>query len=191
MVHIAIFASGTGSNAQKIIDHFRNHPTIRVSLIVSNKPDAGVLNIAQTEQINTLVINREQFFKGNAYVDELKKASINWIILAGFLWKVPLTLIQAFPDHIINIHPALLPKYGGKGMYGHYVHEAVLAAGERESGITIHYVDEHFDHGTTIFQASCFLDENDDAISIAKKVQVLEHLHYPQVIEKLIAEKQA
>lgn len=191
MIHIAIFASGTGSNAHKIINHFRNHPTIRVSLIVSNKAVAGVLNIAQTEQINTLVINRERFFKGDAYVDELKTASIDWIILAGFLWRVPLTLIHAFPDRIINIHPALLPKYGGKGMYGHFVHEAVLAAGERESGITIHYVDEHFDHGATIFQASCTLDDTDDAISIAQKVQVLEHQHYPQVIEKLIIEKQA
>lgn len=190
-VHLAIFASGTGSNAQKIIDSFRNHPLIKVSLVVSNKPDAGVLQIAQKEQINTLIINKEQFFRGNAYADELKAAQIDWVILAGFLWKVPIALIQAFPDRIINIHPALLPKYGGKGMYGHFVHEAVLAAGEKESGITIHYVDEHFDHGNTIFQAVCVLDENDTPLTIAKKVQVLEHAHYPEVIERLVTASQA
>lgn len=190
-IHLAIFASGAGSNAQKIIDHFRHHTYIKVSLIVSNKPGAGVLQIASKEQIETLVIEKEQFFRGNAYVDELKAAHIDWVILAGFLWKVPASLIQAYPDKIINIHPALLPKYGGKGMYGHFVHEAVIAAREKESGITIHYVDEHFDHGKTIFQAICSIDETDTPLTVAGKVQVLEHAHYPAVIEKLVTENQA
>lgn len=187
MSNLAIFASGAGSNAQKIIDHFRDHPQIHISLIVTNKPGAGVLQIATTEQIKTIVIDKEKFFRGDGYVPELKAAGIDWVILAGFLWKIPETLINAFPNKIVNIHPALLPKYGGKGMYGHFVHEAVIAAGEQESGITIHFVDEHFDHGKHIFQATCPIDSSDTPETLAKKVQVLEHLHFPQVIEQLLA----
>lgn len=190
-VHLAVFASGAGSNAQKIIDYFRDHPAIKISLIVSNKPQAGVLQIAQKEKIASLIIEREKFFRGDGYVNELKALDIHWIILAGFLWKVPETLIQAFPGKIINIHPALLPKYGGKGMYGHFVHEAVIAAGEKESGITIHYVDEHFDHGQHILQAICPIEPGDTPESLAKKVQLLEHKHYPAIIEKLVIENQA
>ncbi len=186
MSNLAIFASGTGSNAQKIIDRFRDHPHIHVSLIVSNKPQAGVLEIAGREKIETLLIDKEKFFRGNGYADELKAAGINWIILAGFLWKIPEKLIAAFPDRIINIHPALLPKYGGKGMYGHFVHEAVIAAGEKESGITIHFVDEHFDHGAPIFQEKCSIDETDTPATLAAKVQALEHRHFPEVVEKLV-----
>lgn len=186
MSNLAIFASGTGSNAQKIIDRFRNHPHIHISLIVSNKPQAGVLQIAEKEKIDTLIINKEQFFRGDGYVAELKTAGIDWIILAGFLWKIPEQLIAAFPNRIINIHPALLPKYGGKGMYGHFVHEAVIAAGEKESGITIHFVDEHFDHGTHIFQERCGIDATDTPETLAGKIQVLEHRYFPKVIEKLV-----
>ncbi|MGN6493934.1 MAG: phosphoribosylglycinamide formyltransferase [Agriterribacter sp.] len=188
-VFLAVFASGTGSNAQKIIDYFRGHPIIKISLIVSNKPQAGVLQIAQKEKIASLIIEKENFFRGDGYVAELKALNIHWIILAGFLWKVPETLIRAFPGKIINIHPALLPKYGGKGMYGHFVHEAVIAAAEKESGITIHYVDEHFDHGQHILQVICPVEEGDTPESLAKKVQVLEHKHYPEVIERLIREE--
>ena len=129
--------------------------------------------------IPVLMIEKEQFLKGDGYVDELKDAGIDFIVLAGFLWKIPSKLIAAFPNRIINIHPALLPKYGGKGMYGHFVHEAVIAAGEKESGISIHYVDEWYDHGNIIFQASCPVDANDDADSLAQKIHVLEHTHYP------------
>ncbi|HRP58572.1 phosphoribosylglycinamide formyltransferase [Agriterribacter sp.] len=185
-VHIAIFASGTGSNAQKIIDHFRDDPSVAVSLVVSNKPAAGVLNIAERENIPSLSIEKERFFRGDAYVSELKTRNIQWIILAGFLWKVPTSLIHAFPGRIINIHPALLPKYGGKGMYGHFVHEAVIGAKEKESGITIHYVDEQFDHGRHIFQLSCPVNETDTPETLAQKIQVLEHKHYPEVIAGLI-----
>jgi phosphoribosylglycinamide formyltransferase 1 len=183
---IAIFASGAGSNAQKIIDHFRRHPTIKIGLIVCNKEGAGVLSIAKKEHIETLMIDKEHFFRGDAFVPELEAHFIDFVVLAGFLWKIPVKLIQAYPNKIINIHPALLPKYGGKGMYGNFVHEAVVAANETESGITIHYVDELYDHGGVIFQASCLLDKSDTAGSLAKKIHALEHLHYPGVIEEVI-----
>ncbi len=189
MHKIAIFASGAGSNAQRIIDHFRNHSSIQVALIICNKPGAGVLTIAEKENIPCILIEKEKFFRGNAYVDELKVAGISFIVLAGFLWKIPAKLIEAFPQKIINIHPALLPKYGGKGMYGAFVHEAVIAAGDKESGITIHYVDEEYDHGNTILQVSCVVDEQDTAASVAEKVHSLEHTHFPAVIERVIMEK--
>ena len=184
---IAIFASGAGSNAQKIIDYFNiNKTSGEVALIVCNKGGAGVLDIAKNHTIDTLLIEKEVFFTEGTYVDELKKRGIDLIILAGFLWKVPLSLIKAYPNKIINIHPALLPKFGGKGMYGNKVHEAVITSGEKESGITIHYVDELYDHGNIIFQAACHIDETETANSLAKKIQVLEHEHYPVVIEKIL-----
>lgn len=190
-VQIAIFASGTGSNAQQIINYFRNSATVKVSLIACNKPGAGVLTIAEQEQIATLIIEKEPFFRGDGYAEELRKRGIQWIILAGFLWKVPVALIKAFPGRIINIHPALLPKYGGKGMYGHFVHEAVIAAREKESGITIHIVDEQFDHGQPIYQSTCPVDPEDTPESLAKKVQILEHKHYPEVIANLVENMEA
>ena len=189
-INIAIFASGAGSNAQRLINHFRQQPGIKIALIVCNKPGAGVLTIAQKENIPTLIIEKEQFFRGNAYVDELKQHNVDFIVLAGFLWKVPVALIQAFQQRIINIHPALLPNYGGKGMYGSFVHEAVIAAKEKESGISIHYVDELYDHGKLILQARCTIDENDTAASLAQKIHALEHEHYPLVVEKLARELQ-
>lgn len=182
---IAVFASGRGSNAQALIDHFARHPHICISLIVCNKPDAGVLDIAREENIPSLVIERERFVS-TGYVEELQRAQIDFIVLAGFLWKVPPILIRAYPNKIINIHPALLPKYGGKGMYGQRVHEAVVAAKEKASGITIHYVDEIYDHGTVIFQANCEVDDTDTWETVAKKVQALEHLHFAEQIEKLL-----
>ena len=159
--NICIFASGAGSNTQKIIDHFKTNKSVNIALVVSNKPDAGVLKIAMAEHIPGLIIEKEKFFRGNAYSDELKEAHIEFIVLAGFLWKIPTALIEAFPNRIINIHPALLPEYGGKGMYGQKVHEAVIAAGEKESGITVHYVDEVYDHGQIIFQAKCVVENNE------------------------------
>lgn len=185
---IAIFASGAGSNAQKIIDHFRQHTYIKVALIVCNKPGAGVLGIAEREKIPVLLIDKEIFFRGNSYVDELKAAGIQLIVLAGFLWKVPAALIKAFPNRIVNIHPALLPRYGGKGMYGMFVHSAVIAAKEKESGITVHLVDEIYDNGAIIFQASCTIDESDTPESLAQKIHALEHAHYPSVIEDIITQ---
>jgi len=185
-VNVAIFASGAGSNAQKIIDHFRNHTEVNVALIVCNKPGAGVLEIAAKESIPSLLIDKKTFEQGGSYINELKEANISFIVLAGFLWKIPLPLIKAYPNQIINIHPALLPKYGGKGMYGQHVHEAVILAQEKESGITIHYVDELYDHGNTILQATCPVEETDTAASLAGKIHQLEHLHYPVVIEDLL-----
>ncbi len=184
---MAVFASGTGSNAQKIIDHFSDKTkNAKVALIVCNKTGAGVLQIAETEKIPVLIIEKEKFFRGNTYLPEIKSYKIDFIILAGFLWKIPQALIEAYPRRIINIHPALLPKYGGKGMYGSFVHEAVLKSGETESGITIHYVDEHYDNGDIIFQAKCSITHGDNTETLVKKIHMLEHQHYPQVIENVL-----
>ena len=186
MIKMAVFASGTGTNAQQIIRHFENHPRVQVALVVCNRPGAGVIDIAGSYHIPVLLIEKEKFLQGNAYTDELKSLGIDFIVLAGFLWKLPAKLVQAFSNKIINIHPALLPKFGGKGMYGQFVHEAVIAAGEKESGITIHFVDEWYDHGNIIFQASCLLDENETPGSLAQKIHELEHTHFPAVIEKTV-----
>ena len=182
---IAIFASGTGTNAQKIIDYFRNSPNIKVALIACNKPGAGVLAIAEKENIPTLIIQKEKFFQ-NGYLNELEEKEISFIVLAGFLWKIPASLINAYRHRIVNIHPALLPKYGGKGFYGHRLHESVITAGEKNSGITIHYVDEHYDNGDIILQVACPVLENDTSESLASRIHALEYLHYPKVIERLI-----
>jgi phosphoribosylglycinamide formyltransferase-1 len=189
IINIGIFASGTGSNTQKIIDHFRTNKTTNVALIVSNKPEAAVLLIAKKENIPSLVLDKDKFFRGNAYVDELKEKNINFIVLAGFLWKIPKALIEAYSGKMINLHPALLPKYGGKGMYGPRVHEAVLASGDKESGISIHFVDPLYDHGQIIFQAKCRVEENDTPESLAKKIQLLEHAYFPKIIEELTMSK--
>lgn len=184
--HIVIFASGAGSNAQNIINYFRNETVAKVCLVVCNKPGAGVISIAAKENIPVLLIEKERFFRGDAYLPELQKVNADLIVLAGFLWKVPQVLIDAYPRHIINIHPALLPKYGGRGMYGQYVHEAILNAGEMESGITIHYVDEHYDNGDVIFQTACPILESDNSSALAERIHHLEYLHYPRVIEEII-----
>jgi phosphoribosylglycinamide formyltransferase 1 len=181
---IAIFASGAGSNAQRIIEYFEGHPTITAALVVCNKPGAGVIDIAREKQVPLLLIEKERFFRGDAYLPELH--SMDLLVLAGFLWKIPGALVQGFPRKIINIHPALLPKHGGKGMYGQYVHQAVISAGEVESGITIHYVDEHYDNGDIIFQAGCPVVEGDSPESLAKRIHTLEHLHYPKIIEEVV-----
>jgi formyltetrahydrofolate-dependent phosphoribosylglycinamide formyltransferase len=183
---IAIFASGAGSNAEKIITHLKNHSSIEVSLVVCNKPGAGVLDIAAANGIPILLIEKERFFRGDSYLPELKGYGIDFIVLAGFLWKIPEALIKAYPNKMINIHPALLPNYGGKGMYGMKVHEAVIAAGEKQSGITIHYVNEHFDEGEAIFQAICLLEAGETPESLAQKIHVLEHRHFPEQIVKLL-----
>jgi len=184
---MAVFASGTGSNAQRIIDHFSDGTkNASVALIVCNKPGAGLLQIAAAENMPSLIIEKERFFRGDAYLPELKQHGIDFIVLAGFLWKIPQALINAYPRRIVNIHPALLPKYGGKGMYGSFVHEAVLHAKDVDSGITIHYVDEHYDNGDLIFQAKCTVSKDDDAESLSKKIHALEHQHYSVVIEQLL-----
>lgn len=187
MKNIAIFASGAGSNAQKIIDHFSQSTIARVTLIVCNKPGAGVLQIAEKEGIPSVLIDKELFFRSDHYIQLLQEHRIDLIVLAGFLWKVPANLVQAFSNRIINIHPALLPKYGGKGMYGHFVHEAVINAGDPESGITIHYVNEKYDDGATILQERCVITPEDTPESLARKIQVLEHTWYPVIVERLLS----
>ena len=184
-VAIAIFASGAGSNAQKIIDHFRDHPLAQVKLIVCNNPAAGVLGLAAAEGMPVLQIQKKHFTE-TGYVPELQQQDIGLIVLAGFLWLVPPVLVKAYEGRIINIHPALLPAYGGKGMYGMAVHRAVLAAGEKKSGITIHHVDEHYDNGSVILQATCEVSPADTPETLAQKVHQLEHAHYAAAIEQLI-----
>ena len=222
-IHIAIFASGTGSNARKIIEYFEGASSglaaagdssltseaskstssqVKVSLIVCNVPDAGVLAIAKEKGIPTLLINKGEF-AATGYVESLHNADIQFIVLAGFLWKVPEVLVRAYQPGmkidgalvngkenvskgIINIHPALLPKYGGKGMYGSRVHEAVIATGEKESGITIHWVNEHYDEGGIIFQATCEVVSGDTPETLADKIHVLEHAHFAPTIAKLL-----
>ncbi|MEZ2441859.1 phosphoribosylglycinamide formyltransferase [Chitinophaga sp. RCC_12] len=186
MKNIAIFASGAGSNAQKIIDHFKQSDKARVTVIVCNKPGAGVLQIAEREGITSILIEKEAFLHSDKYIRLLKEQKIDLVVLAGFLWKIPANLVQAFPNRIINIHPALLPKFGGKGMYGHFVHEAVIAAGEKESGITIHFVNEKYDDGETILQERIIITPEDTPESVARKVQALEHQWFPVIVERLL-----
>jgi len=187
--NIAIFASGTGSNAQKIIKHFNhaNHPLAKVTLIVSNKETAGVVSIAHREKIPVVIIDKATLTETDEAVQALRKRNIHLVVLAGFLLKIPESLIGAYPNRIINIHPALLPSYGGKGMYGANVHKAVIDAGEQESGITIHYVDGHYDNGDVIFQAKCKILPGDTPESLATRIHQLEHTHFPLQIEKIIS----
>lgn len=184
--NIAIFASGTGTNAANIIQYFSDKQTATVALIVCNNLQAGVLKIADLNHISKLIIEKERFFKGDAYLPELKNAAINFIVLAGFLWKIPSSIINEYRNNIINIHPALLPKFGGKGMYGNFVHEAVLSAKEKQSGITIHFVDEFYDNGKSIFQITCPVYENDTTETLSKRIHELEYKYFPKVIEELI-----
>lgn len=183
---IAVFASGAGTNAKKIIEHFKHNSIAKVALIVCNNPKAGVLNIAAANNIPVLMVNRKGFFEDTICLEELKLHQVDLLVLAGFLWMIPGYLIKAYPEKIINIHPALLPKYGGKGMYGAHVHQAVIEAHEKESGITIHYVDEHYDNGDIIFQARCEVLNTDNPETLARKIHALEHQHYPEVIEGLL-----
>ena len=162
---------------------------MKIALIVCNKKKAGVLQIAEKENIPFLVIEKEKFFSGNGYLDELASGKIGFIVLAGFLWKIPEALIRAFPKRIINIHPALLPGHGGQGMYGKHVHEAVISAREKQSGITIHYVDEHYDNGDIILQVKCAVLDKDTPESLAQRIHELEYANYPLVIEDLVGSK--
>ncbi|WP_336617047.1 phosphoribosylglycinamide formyltransferase [Bacteroides acidifaciens] len=187
--NIAIFASGSGSNAENIIRYFQKSGSAQVSLVLSNKSDAYVLERAHRLEVPCSVFPKEDWIAGDEILAVLQEARIDFIVLAGFLFRVPDLLLHAYPYKIINIHPALLPKYGGKGMYGDRVHQAVVAAGEKESGITIHYINEHYDEGDIIFQATCAVLPTDSPDDVAKKVHALEYEHFPLVIEKLLNEK--
>ncbi|WP_099370175.1 phosphoribosylglycinamide formyltransferase [Sphingobacterium sp. 1.A.5] len=183
---IAIFASGSGSNAQKIMEHFKYSDSAEVALVLSNNPDAYVLQRADNFEIPTHVFDKHDFYQTDEIVNLLKRLEIDLVVLAGFLWLVPESLLKAFPNKIINIHPALLPKFGGKGMYGDRVHKAVLEAGEEEHGITIHFVNENFDEGEIIHQARFRVEPGDTLEIIKFNGQQLEHTHYPKIIENLL-----
>lgn len=185
MKRIVILASGSGSNAENIIKHFKNSDIVSVEQVLSNKKDAFVLQRADGLKVSNMSFNRADFYNSDKIVELLKK-NADYVILAGFLWKIPQNILEAFPNKIINIHPALLPKYGGKGMYGMHVHEAVVANSEKESGITIHYVNENYDEGAIIFQNSFEVVPTDTADDVAAKIHTLEYAHFPEVIEKVI-----
>lgn len=191
MKNIAIFASGSGSNALKILEHFEGRSDVKVGLIVTNRKHAGVLDHASAYNVPTIRIDRSYFYDNDSILDVLDMESIDLIVLAGFLWLIPDYLVAAYPDKIVNIHPALLPKYGGKGMYGHHVHTAVKANNETLSGMTIHFVNEKYDDGGHIFQAQCAIDPNDTVEVIGCKVLELEHEHYASVIDRLLTNRGA
>lgn len=186
MYKIALFASGSGTNVENIAHYFENNPEIECTLVLSNKPNAYVLERAAKLNIQSLIFNREQFYQTNEIVNVLMEHDIDLVVLAGFLWLIPENLIEAFPRKIINIHPALLPKYGGKGMYGDKVHQAVVANHEKESGISIHFVNEHYDEGDILYQAKCQVEPTDTAHDVAQKIHALEYQYFPVIIEKLL-----
>lgn len=183
MKRIAIFASGSGSNAENIAQHFQSNAEVEISLILSNKKNAFVLERAKKLNIPSQTFTRADFYESHTIIDTLKSKNIDLIVLAGFLWLVPDSLVKAFPNAIMNIHPALLPNYGGKGMYGMNVHNAVIDNKEKESGITIHLVNEKYDDGETILQAKCWIDENDNAEDLAQKIHELEYEYFPRAVE--------
>ncbi|HEY4652382.1 MAG TPA: phosphoribosylglycinamide formyltransferase [Pontibacter sp.] len=188
--NIIIFASGSGSNAQRLLEHFEHHPQIRVAALFSNNPKAYALKRAETFHVPALLFSRDEFYNSNNVLEQVRAFNPDLIVLAGFLWLVPQNLLQAFPDKIINIHPALLPKYGGKGMHGINVHTAVVQAGEAQSGITIHRVNEEYDKGEFLLQEYCPVHPGDTPEALAARVLQLEHKHLPEVVEKLLLEKQ-
>ena len=186
MKKIAIFASGSGSNAENIFNYFKENNQVEISLILTNNPNAFVLERAKKLGVPSLVFNREQFSKSDYVVKQLLDLKIDFIVLAGFLWLIPQNLIDAYPEKMINVHPALLPKFGGKGMYGDNVHKAVVEANESETGITIHYVNENYDEGGLVFQAKTDVLPSDTPDDVASKVHALEYEHFPKVIDDLL-----
>ena len=186
MKRIAILASGNGSNAENIIRYFAEKGTAEVSLIMSNKADAFVLERAKNHNIPAFVFTAKEMRETDILVEKLAEYRADYVVLAGFLLKIPENVLRSYPKSVINIHPALLPKFGGKGMYGHYVHEAVIREKEKESGISIHFVNEKYDEGEIIFQAKCTLGPSDTAESLAAKIHELEYRHFPEIIERVI-----
>ena len=186
MIRLAIFSSGNGSNAENICHYFSQHSHIQPVVIISNKQEAFVHERARKLNIPSYTFTKKEFDEGRSILDKLQQYNVDFVVLAGFLLKISQSLLDAFPNKMVNIHPALLPKYGGKGMYGDHVHRAVVEAGEKESGITIHYVNENYDEGAVIFQASCKVLPTDQATDVARKVGELEYAHFPRVIEEMI-----
>lgn len=189
MKRIVIFASGSGTNAENLIKFFHNRETGSVIQVFSNNSRAKVLERAKKLNVSTFSFNKMGFYETADVLNFLKASNLDLIVLAGFLWKFPAPILVEFPNKVINIHPALLPKYGGKGMYGHFVHEAVVANKETETGITIHYVNEHYDEGAIIFQAKCEVLPSDSAEDVAAKIHELEMSHFPKVVEQLLLDQ--
>jgi phosphoribosylglycinamide formyltransferase-1 len=188
MKRIVIFASGSGTNAENLIKFFQNRDNASVIQVLTNNPRAKVLDRCKKLNVSALSFNKIAFYKTDHVLNILKNTNPDFIVLAGFLWKFPDGILAEFPEKVINIHPALLPKYGGKGMYGMYVHQAVVANKETKTGITIHYVNEHYDEGAIIFQASCDVLPSDSAEDVAEKIHALEMSHFPKVVEQLLKE---
>jgi len=186
MKKIAVFASGSGSNVQNIIEFFQKDAFATVVLVLSNNPNALALERAKTLGVDAVVFNKTQLLDSKGVLSQLLQYNIDFIVLAGFLWKFPKHIIGKFDNKIVNIHPALLPKFGGKGMYGMHVHKAVVAAKVKETGITIHHVNARYDEGAIVFQAKCTVDENDTPEEIAQKIHKLEMEHFPTVIKDLL-----
>jgi len=186
MKNIAIFASGNGTNAENIIKYFSNKNSAQVSIVLSNRREATVLKRAGALNVKSVFFDRNDFYASDKVLDILVSDNIDFVVLAGFLWLVPGKIIEKYEGRIVNIHPALLPSYGGKGMYGDAVHRAVISNRDRISGITIHYVNQRYDEGDIIFQAQCEVDPSDTPLSLAAKVHALEYLHFPKIIEELI-----
>lgn len=189
MHQIALFASGSGSNAENIVRYFQDKPLIHVACICTNRPDAPVIKRAEGLNTSVLVFNRKEFYDLGTVAEYLRERKVEWIVLAGFLWLIPQNLLDAWPNRIMNIHPALLPKYGGKGMYGLRVHQAVIDHRDMESGITIHLIDQEYDKGSILFQKSCPVRPGDTAESLAERVHQLEYEYYPRIIEQTILGK--
>ncbi len=189
MKKIALFASGSGSNVQNIADFFSKHESIQIDCVLCNNPNAYVLQRSKNMGVDTYIFDRDDFYESQNVLDYLLNRNVDFIVLAGFLWLIPSYLIEAYPNKIINIHPALLPKFGGKGMYGMRVHKSVVEAKEKESGITIHYVNENYDEGNIIFQARCDVLEQDKPEDVANKVHQLEYEYFPKIILKVIEEE--
>ncbi len=189
MKRIAIFASGSGTNAEQISRYFLERSDVQIALILTNNPTAGVIQRVRKLHIQTLIFDRKLFYETETLAEFLTNQRIDLVVLAGFMMLVPEYLINCFPNKILNIHPALLPNYGGKGMYGEFVHQAVVANAEKETGITIHLVNSRYDEGQIIFQARCALEPTDDPAAVAEKVHRLEHEHYPKIIDKFIEER--
>lgn len=186
MKNLAIFASGAGTNAENIIRYFQGNSEVNIAVVITNKENAGVIKRAENLGTSTIFVPNEAWKTGDKVLEILQNVKADFIVLSGFLLKVPQTLLQHYPNRIINIHPALLPKFGGKGMYGDRVHQAVVEAHEKQSGITIHYIDGNYDEGTTLFQATCEVTPEDTPEDVAKKVHALEYKHFPAVIEQAL-----
>ena len=185
-IRLAILGSGNGTNAQQISEYFAGRTDVEVACIIYNVRNAYIAERAKNLGIESRYFGRADFYDNGNVLEYLREKEADWVILAGFLWLVPQAILDAYPGRVINIHPALLPKFGGKGMYGHHVHEAVVAAGERETGITIHIVDQHYDRGTTLFQAKCPVTPDDTPDTVAAKIHLLEKEYFPKVIDETI-----